>query len=364
VSKRSEFLWRSFAVSAAFVYLVAMFAPWRSDCYSSESRLRALAETVTGACGGWWSVFGIASVALCYLIVVFALLGPRRSALSLEPLRVVLSLSLLALTLLDIFWSFWRLAISNEPALIWRLMPSGGIGYGAWVALGASLALLLAFSVLDAGGLGRLLNRLPAWARIDRLEVPEEEAAKAAGKSVASLAERSHRRWTAILALALIVYVLSLFTDWWSYSYRETSGPMLNSVSGGTRHVDGFEGIGEFCALAALAALVVARLARRERGLRLESLRNRFVAFLVGLTLVNVLVVWRQAYERFFPFGQNVARSFPDYGALVTLASILVMLFATLAINAGGWRRLIDRLPGWARLDRLDEPPERNEETA
>jgi hypothetical protein len=351
VSKRSERIWRGFAVAAAFFYLVAMFAPWRSGCYSSKSWLRALAETVTGACGGWWSVLGITSLVLCYLILVFTLLGPRQSALSLEPLRTVLALTLLTVTVLDIFWNFWRLTGWNESAFIWRLVPTGGVGYGTWVALGASLALLLTFSVLDASGLGKLLDRLPAWARLDRLETPEEVARKA-GKPVGSPAERSHRRWTGVLVLALILYVLSLFMNWWSYSVE------------GTGHLDGFAGIGEFCALAALATLVVARLARSEREHRLECLRNVLVVFLIGVTLVNVLVVWRQTYELLFPYKRPTTHSRPDYGALVTLASILLMLLATLVLNAGSWTKLRKRLPAWTRLARPDEPPGQSEETA
>ncbi len=361
MSKRSERLWRGFAVLTAFVYLIAMFAPWSSMPYQKKSWLGALAEIVTRANGGWGSVLGIASLVLCYLIIVFALLGPRRSALSLEPLRTVLALTLVAVTVLVFLEHFWRVTSRNESAIIWRFGVSSGVGYGAWVALGASLALLLAFSVLDAGSLGKLLDRLPAWARLDRLENPEEvERVAGERKPVASPAERSHRRWTRVLLLALIVYLLSLFTNWWWYSARETSGVAF----GGTTYLDGLAGIGEFCALTALATLVAVRLTRSGREHRLEYLRNRLVAFLVSLTLLNVLVIWRQTYNVFFYFGRSTTRSWPYYGALIALVSILLMVLATLVLNAGSWTKLLDRLPAWVRLDQLDEPPERSKETA
>ena len=364
MSKHSERIWRSIAVAAAFVYLVAMFAPWHAGCYQSKSWPEALAGTFTQACGSWGSVLGIASVVLCYLIVVFALLGPRRSALSLEPLRVVLSLSLVALTVLDILT---HLPGSHGSPLVHSYKSIGNLGYGAWVALGASLALLLAFSVLDAGGLDRLLNRLPAWARIDRLELSDEEDKQTSDKTALPQAMRSYRFWTAVLILALVAYLLSLLTNWWSYSYGETNGStlnLLNLFSGRTTHLDGFEGIGEICALLALAICVVAGLAQRDQEHRLERLRNTLVASLLSLTFLNVVIVWRQKYDLSFSSRRLAAHSRPDYGVLITLASILLMLFATLAVNAGGWRKLISRLPGWVRLDRLDEPPERNEETA
>ena len=354
MSAKREKLWRGLAVLAAFVYLVAMFAPWYSFCYESKGWPGALASTVTRACGGWGSMFGITSIALCYLILVFALLGPRRSALSLEPLRTVLSLALVALTVFEIYSRLgFNTTSANESGLISRFSNSGQIGYGAWVALGSSLALLLAFSVLDAGGLGRLLNRLPAWARLDRLEQPEEVA-----KPVISPGERSHRRWTRLLVLALIAYVLSLFANWW-YSSPEASEIHIG-FWGGTTHFDGFEGIGEFCALAALATLFTAYLARQGKDQLLERLRNALLGFLIVLTLVNVPVVSRIAHDN---FSISIAHFRPAWGALAALLSILLMLLATLVLNAGGWAKLMDQLPARARLGRLDEPPRRREET-
>ncbi len=361
MSKRSERLWRGFAVLAAFSYLVAMFSPWSALCYRSESWLSALASTVTRTCGGWSSVLGISSVALCYLILVFALLGRRRSALSLEPLRALLALALVALTLLNVLMD---LPGADSPALIGRFAFRGfsGLGYGAWAALGSSLALLLACSVLDARGLGELLNRLPAWARLDRLEGPEEVAS---ATPVASLTERSHRRWTGVLVLALIVYVLSLFTNWWRYSGVGAGGSDLHLpslFSDQTAHLDGFAGVGEFCALAAVATLVTARFARYRRDHRLEQIRNMLVTFLIGLTLVNALVAWRQADET--SSSLRVTHFRPEWGALVALAAILVMLLATLVLNAGGWTKLVDRRRAGAWSNMLEKPPERNEETA
>lgn len=357
MSVKVERLWRGLAFLATFVYLVAMFAPWRSGCYADKGWSSALASTVTKACGGWGGVLGIASVALCYLILVFALLGPRRSTLSLEPLRTVLSLALVALTVLEIYSRLgFNTTSANESGLISRFSNSGQIGYGAWVALGSSLALLLAFSVLDAGGLGKLLNRLPAWARLDRLEQPEEVA-----KPVASPGERSHRRWTRLLVLALIAYVLSLFANWW-YSSPEASETHIGEpfLLGGTTHFEGLEGIGEFCALAALLTLITAYLARQGKDQLLERLRNTLLGFLIVLTLVNVPVVSRIAHDN---FSISIAHFRPDWGALAALLSILLMLLATLVLNAGGWAKLIDQLPARARLGRLDEPPRRREET-
>ena len=367
MSARGERIWRGFAVLAACVYLVAMFAPWQSGCYRGKSWPGALASTATRACGGWASVLGIASIVLCYLILVFALLCPRRSALSLEPLRTALSLGLVALTVLVFLESFWRLTGWNESALIWRSVLSRRAGYGAWAALGSSLALLLAVAVLDTGDLNKLLDHLPAWARLDRLEEPEE-AARA--KPVASNSERSHRRWTGVLVLALIAYILSLSANWWWYSGGQAGDSskgeltLLNLFSGvTTTHLDGFAGIGEFCALAALATLIVASLARSGREHRLKRLRNRLVAFLVGLTLVDVLVVWRQTYDVFRFTELSNTRSRPDYGTLATLVSILVILLATLVLNAGGWTKVLDRLRSSARAAPLEEPPEGSEET-
>jgi hypothetical protein len=358
MSEKSERLWRGFAVFAAFVYLVAMFAPWYSVCYKDKGWPSTLASTVTKACGGWGGVLGIASVALCYLILVFALLGPRRSALSLEPLRTALSLGLVALTVLEIYSRLGLPTGANDSELISRFSNSGRIGYGAWVALGSSLALLLAFSVLGAGGLGKLLNRLPAWARLDRLEEPED-AKKA--KPDTSLAERSHRRWTGVLVLALTVYVLSLFANWWYSSPEggETHIGDLNLFRGGM-HFDGLEGIGEFCALAALATLFTAYLARQGKDKLLERLRNALLGFLIVLTLVNVPVVSRVAHDN---FSISIARFRPDWGALAGLLSILLMLLATLVLNARGWAKLMDQVPSRARLGRLDEPPRQREET-
>ena len=51
MSKRSERIWRSIAVAATFVYLLAMFAPWHAGCYQSKSWPEALAATFTQACG-------------------------------------------------------------------------------------------------------------------------------------------------------------------------------------------------------------------------------------------------------------------------------------------------------------------------
>lgn len=359
MSARRERLWRGLAVLAAFVYLVAMFAPWSSFCYERKSWPGALASTATKACGGWGSVFGITSIALCYLILVFALLGPRRSALSLEPLRAVLTLGLVALTVLEIYSRLgFNKASANESGLISRFSDYGQIGYGAWVALGSSLALLLAFSVLGAGGLSKLLDRLPAWARLDRLEEPEE--AKKANPVVSS-DELSHRRWTQLLVFALIAYLLSLFANWWysSPEGRETR-IVVSLFSDRTMHFGGLEGIGEFCALAALATLFTAYLARQGKDQLLERVRNALLGFLIVLTLVNVPVVARVAHD---DFSISIAHIRPDWGALAALLSILLMLLATLVLNAGGWAKLLDQLPAQARLGRLDEPPRQREET-
>ena len=173
MSARSERLWRGLAVLAAFVYLVAMFAPWYSFCYESKGWPGALASTVTRACGGWGSVFGITSIALCYLILVFALLGPRRSALSLEPLRTVLSLALVALTVFEIYSRLgFNTTSANESGLISRFSNSGQSGftpldfyrgghpsYAAYAAIGTSLLVLISVSVLEAGGLRELFRR-------------------------------------------------------------------------------------------------------------------------------------------------------------------------------------------------------------
>jgi len=359
VSKRGERLWRGLAVLAAFFYLVAMFAPWRAGCYQHKNLLDAFAVTVMGACGGWTDVLGISSIALCYLILVFALLGRRRSALSLEPWRAVLALALVALTLFQIFIS---LPGADSPALIGRFAFRGfsGLGYGAWAALGSSLALLLAVSVLDAGGLGKLLDRLPAWARLDRLEEPEE-AGRVAGEPTAASAERSNRRWARVLDLTLIVYVLSLFTNWWRYSNDDASGTVMHLpslFSSGTAHVDGFAGVGEFCVLAALATLVVTSLARSGQEHRLGRVRNTLVTFLIGLTVVNAFVVWRQTYET--SSSLRVTHFRPEWGALVALAAILGMLLATLGMNAGGWTKPVDRLRARERFNVLEEPPKEN----
>lgn len=308
-------------------------------------------------------MLGISSVAFCYLILVFALLGRRRSALSLESQRAVLALVLVALTLLNIFR---YLPGADSPALIGRFAFRGfsGLGYGAWAALGSSLALLLAFSVLDARGLGELLNRLPAWARLDRLEEPGE-VERVAGKPIAAAAERSHRRWTGVLVLALSVYVLSLFTNWWRYSGVSASGSgvhLPSFFSDQTAHLDGFAGVGEFCALVAVATLVTARFARHGRDHHLEQIRNMLVTLLIGLTLVNALVAWRQAYETSSSLGVTHFR--PEWGALVALAAILMMLLAALVLNAGSWTKLMDRLRARARFKVLEEPPKRNGETA
>jgi len=358
MSTRSERLWRGFAILAAFTYLVAMFAPWRSSVsLRHQGLLRELAETFTKAYGTWGSVLGIASLVLCYLILVFALLGPRRSALSLERLRTLLAISLVAFTVLNLVQHLSR-AFGNPP-LVHAYKDVRYLGYGTWAALGSSLVLLLAFSVLDAGGLGRLLDRLPAWARLDRLEAPDE----AAREPVVSTAERSHRRWSGVLAVALVVYLLSLFTDWWQYSSGSGGGgnshvlSLLNMFSTETLHLTGFQGIGEFSALAALAALVVTGHARHRREHRLERLRTALVAFVIGLTLANIVVVWRQTYEGVSMSGLHVARSRPDYGALVTLGAMLLMLVATLVLKVGGWTELVDRLPVWIRPDRIDESP-------
>ncbi len=359
MSARAERLWSGYAVLAAFVYLVAMFAPWHSACYEDKGWSRALASTVTRACGGWGGLLGIASVALCYLILVFALLGPRRSALSLEPLRTVLSLGLVALTMLEIYSGLGHSMGTNDSGLISRFSNSGQIGYGAWVALGSSLTLLLAFSILGAGGLGKLLDRLPAWARLDRLEEPEE-VEKA--EPVASPGEQSHRLWSRLLVLALIAFLLSLFANWW-YSSPEASGTHIGGIgffSDRTMHFAGLEGIGEFCALAALATLFSAYLARRGKDRQLERVRNALLGFLTVLTLVNVPVVSRVAHD---DFSISIAHFRPDWGALAGLLSILSMLLATLVLNAGGWTKLLDRLPSRARPGRLDEPPRRREET-
>jgi hypothetical protein len=209
------------------------------------------------------------------------------------------------------------------------------------VALGSSLALLLAFSVLDAGGLGRLFDRLPPWARIDRLEVQGGKDKEVAGKRVSLRAELNPRLWTRVLILALIVYALSLFTDWWSYSAGNEPDKPLDLVQGVSGHLSGFEGVGEFCALVAIATAVAAGLSRPGRERRVERVRNGLVALLTGLTLFNVLALWNQTHEVGGPF-QHLAHSRPDYGALVGLAAILSMLLATLVLNVGGRTKPID----------------------
>lgn len=340
MSGRSERLWRGFAVAAAFLYLVALFAPWGSSCYRHKGWLSMLEATVTSACGSWASQIGIVSLVLCHLILVLALLGPRRSALSLEPLRTVLAFSLLVVTfvnvlihLLDVF----------DPPLPGVYRSVGHLGIGAWVALGSSLALLLAVRALDVGGLSGLRDGLPAWARIDRLENPEEKSDEQSGDPDAP----GHDLWTGVLILALVVYLFSLFTRWWS-----SSGFV----------VVGLVGLGGFCALVAVATLVVAFMARSDRRRELASARSGLALSLACLTVLNLLQFKHDASGSLDPFSDRTP-SRPEYGAYIALGSLAVILFSALVLNAGGWMAFTGRLSIWARLDRLGASPGEGEES-
>jgi hypothetical protein len=285
VSEYSEGFWRRFAVLAALVYMLGLFAPWASLYYAGQSWQAALADTFTKAYGAWRSLLGTTSLALCYAIVVFTLLPPRRSALSLERLRTRLATGLFAITALHVLI---YLAYRGGPPILGRFeLHFGGAGYGAWVSLGSSLALLLAFGVLDAGGLGKLADRLPEWMRIDRLSVPDETESKRALSS----RTLSDRRWRAVFLAALVVYLLSLLEDWWRFSLLARSPSRkgtLNLFSGASTAI-GLRGIGELCALVAVAVLVLSIFAESER--KPTQMQNGLVAALVCLAALNVVVV-------------------------------------------------------------------------
>lgn len=342
MSIKAERYWRGFAVLAACVYLLSIFAPWYARSYVNKSPLRALAVTFTGAHGIWMTDLGITALVLCYLILVFALLGPRRSALSLARQRRALASALALLTVFSFISSFWRVTgwnpsawfIQNPASTIpttWRNVFSRVIGYGAWTALGSSLALLLAVAVLDEGGLRRLFDRLPGWLRLDRLWGPEK-----APRKLASPAERRRRGRTAIVIAALIVYLISLLMSWWV-----VSPPPF---------VFGLGGIGQLSALAALAAIATTWVARAERAQRTENLRNALVASLAVLTVVNVFVIWREVDEIENVLGPTHSR--PDWGVLAGLIAVTLLLVATFVLSPS--RRASDRSLGRTGPKRLD----------
>jgi hypothetical protein len=136
------------------------------------------------------------------------------------------------------------------------------------------------------------------------------------------------RRWEQLLLLASVVYLVSLFFPWGKASFPGTLYGW-----------DSFLGV--VCGLAAFALLVSAHASLISRVSPLvDFYAAAALAFFTTTRLINEDVLR--------PSGLT-----PAWAAYVGIAAAAVALAASLVVLAGGWRRFVDRLPGFVRVDRI-----------
>ncbi|MGD0272683.1 MAG: hypothetical protein ABSB96_03020 [Gaiellaceae bacterium] len=296
-------LWLTVARVSGFVYFAAQFSPWSAHDYHSGV-FRAL--PFIGDHGSWNDDLGIASLTLCYAILAFALPRP------LLRMRTTLALGLTGVSITSVYVT---IPSSSQSYGFWP-RDFGALGYGAWLTLSAALVLLLAVAALDEGGLAALIDKVPAWARLDRLELSEEDqpAAREPG-------ELREKHWTWALVLTLLAYVLTIRMSWWSWNGEGFEGTVVH-----TRVFPFMFGLGNICTLLAIAILAFAHATRTRRERWLGSMRTALIAALACLTLVSFVLIWREV---------GVDHMRPDYGSYVALVSLLVMIASTSALNGG-----------------------------
>jgi hypothetical protein len=324
-------LGRGFAVVAALVYFASsVLAPWSTGCYAPGGWLEGLRRTVSGSCqGGPVDNLGLAAVILCYALIALALLAPRRSPLSLDRLRTPLALALLGLTLFELLE---RLPGSDSPPFVGRFDLTGFryLGYGAWMALGSSIALLIASLVLD---------REPSPARSAQPERSVSDSDSNAAGPASAPATQSPRRLMRLVIGATFIYLLSVPVSWWTYrapsiNRYSTPAEIMRSIS--SHSFPGLFGWGEDCEIAAIAMLTVALIATRAG-------KTSFVGVRSLLALAVVLFASLHAYEVWHDVGtfyvwRSPTDSMPDYGMYLALASALVVLYSALRLDRVTWR--------------------------
>jgi hypothetical protein len=300
-------LWLGVARVSGLFYFAALFSPWSADDYHSGF-LRAL--PFVGDHGAWNDDLGIASLSVCYAILVFALPGP------LERLRTTLALGLTGVSITSVYVAIPSSSQSDGFSYGFWPRDFGALGYGAWLTLGAAVVLLLAVAALDAGGLSALIEKVPAWARLDRLELSEE------GEPVArDPGELREKHWMWALVLALLAYVLTIRMSWWSWNGEGFEGTVVRN-----RVFPFMFGLGYICTLLAIAILAFVHATRTRHERRLGSMRTALIAALACLSLFNFILIWREV-------GGDHAR--PDYGSYVALVSLLAMIASASALNGG-----------------------------
>jgi hypothetical protein len=294
--------WLTVARVSGLVYFAAQFSPWSAHDYHSGFR----ALPFIGGYGSWNDDLGITSLILCYAILAFALTGP------LERLRTTLALGLTGVSITSVYVA---IPSSSQSYGFWP-RDFGALGYGVWLTLGAALVLLLAVAALDEGGLAALIEEVPAWARLDRLELSEEDRPAARDPD-----ELREKHWTWALVLALLAYVLTIRMSWWSWNDGGYPGTVVHA-----QVFPAMSGLGYVCTLLAIAILAFVHATRKRRERWLGSMRTALIAALACLSLFSFILIWREA-------GLDNTR--PDYGSYVALVSLLVMIASTSALNGG-----------------------------